>query len=163
MLDDYRHALAGQPPETPAHITLVPPTDVDGEQLASVVAHLEGVARASAPFEVRIRGTATFRPVSPVVFIGVVAGIAGCEALAERARSGPLRSTPSFPYHPHVTIAHGLTDELLDRAFDEQAGFDAGWTVRSFTLYERSATAGWTPARELALGSRHRAAGRWLR
>lgn len=152
MLDDYRRALSGQPPQTPAHITLVPPTEVDDESMAGVVAHVERIARASSPFGVRIRGTGTFRPVSPVVFVGVVAGISGCEALAARARSGPLHSAPSFPYHPHVTIAHGLPDELLDRAFDEQAGFDAAWTAAGFTLYAHTAAAGWTAVRELSLG-----------
>lgn len=152
MLDDYRHALSGHPPETPAHITLVPPTEVDDRRMADVISHLERAAQDSSPFVVRIRGTATFRPVSPVVFVSVVAGIAGCESLAARARSGPLHSMPSFPYHPHVTIAHGLSNELLDRAFDEQAEFDAAWTVASFTLYERTAASGWTPTRELVLG-----------
>jgi 2'-5' RNA ligase len=138
--------------QTPAHITLAPPTEVDDMSMGEVLAHLTHVAANSSPFYVRIRGTGTFRPVSPVVFVGVVAGIGGCERLASAVRSGPLRTTPSFPYHPHVTIAHGLDDETLDRAFDEQAGFDAAWIVTSFTLYEHAATDGWTPTRELSLG-----------
>lgn len=144
--------MSGGRPETPAHITLAPPTEIDDADLPDVVAHLEHVARHSSPFDVRIRGTGTFRPVSPVVFVGVVAGIGGCEELAGRVRSGPLRSRPSFPYHPHVTIAHGLSDDLLDRAFEEQAGFDAGWPVESFTMYERTPASTWTPSRELTLG-----------
>jgi 2'-5' RNA ligase len=134
--------LSGGRPQTPAHITLAPPTEIDDADLPDVVAHLD----------VRVRGTGTFRPVSPVVFVGVVAGIGGCEELAGRVRSGPLRSRPSFPYHPHVTIAHGLSDDLLDRAFEEQAGFDASWPVESFTLYERTPASTWTPSRELTLG-----------
>lgn len=152
MLDDYRRSLGGQLVQTPAHITLAPPTLVDDSAMPQVVTHLEEVAAGSAPFDVRIRGTGTFRPVSPVVFVGVVAGISGCERLASDVRSGPLRTTPSFLYHPHVTIAHGLDDETLDRAFDEQAGFDAAWTARSFTLYEHTAADGWTPTHELPLG-----------
>lgn len=151
-MDGYRAALSGDRPETPAHITLAPPTEVDDAALPDVVEHLEEVAQHSSPFGVRIRGTGTFRPVSPVVFVGVVAGIAGCEALAKRVRSGPLHAEPSFPYHPHVTIAHGLADDLLDRAFEEQAGFDATWPVTSFTLYEHTSDSGWTPSRELTLG-----------
>lgn len=152
LLDDYRQALSGQPPQTPAHITLVPPTDVDDARLDAVDAHLDGVARTSSPFDVRISGTATFRPVSPVVFIEVVAGAERCAALAATLRAGPLCSTPAFTYHPHVTIAHGLRGELLDRAADDQAGFSAAWTVHSFALYRQSAPAEWRPVRELALG-----------
>jgi len=151
QLDQYRHALSGQPPETPAHITLVPPTQVEPTDMPDVLDHLERAAAMSAPFAVRLRGTATFRPVSPVVFVAVVAGISGCERLSARLRAGPLHSTPSFPYHPHVTIAHGLAEELLDRAFDALAGFDASWTVSSFTLYERSVGSGWAAVRDLAL------------
>ena len=130
----------------------MPPIDVPSGPTAAVVEHLSTVAAASEPFELRLRGTGTFRPTSPVVFVCVVAGISGCERLAANARSGPLRSTPRFPYHPHVTIAHGLSDAALDTAFDEQASFDAFWRVSSFTLYE-SSPGGWHAVRSFALGS----------
>lgn len=130
----------------------MPPTEVPADAIPDVVDHLSAVAAATAPFEVRLRGTGTFRPTSSVVFVCVVAGISGCEMLAGNARSGPLRSTPRFPYHPHVTIAHGLSDAALDTAFDEQASFDASWWVRSFTLYE-SGPGGWCAVRSFALGS----------
>lgn len=150
-LDDYRASLSGSPDSTPAHITLVPPTEVDDALRPSVVSHLERVAAGVAPFDVRLRGTGTFRPVSPVVFVGVVAGIGGCEVLAERARSGPLHTPRTFPYHPHVTVAHGLCDADLDRAFDEQASFDAAWTVTGFVLYEHRPDSGWHAVHEFRL------------
>ena len=150
-LDRYRRELAGRDPETPAHITLVPPTQVADASVPAVHGHLERAAALTGPFGVRLRGTATFRPVSPVVFVAVVAGISDCERLAATLRAGPLQSPASFPYHPHVTIAHGLSEEKLDRAFEERAGFDASWTASTFTLYVHSARAGWVPARELAL------------
>jgi 2'-5' RNA ligase len=150
-LDGYRTALSGAVLETPAHITLVPPTDVPADTVPAVVEHLSAVAGACAPFAVRLRGTGTFRPTSPVVFVCVVAGISGCEELARQARSGPLHSTPRFPYHPHVTIAHGLSDAALDKAFDEQASFDAHWWVDGITLYENGSD-GWGAVRRFPLG-----------
>jgi 2'-5' RNA ligase len=152
MLDAYGTALSGCAPPTPAHITLVPPTVIDTREWPAVQAHLEAVAAMTSPFDVRIRGTATFRPVSPVVFISVVAGISSAEVLAGRLRAGPLRTPQRFPYHPHVTIAQDLDDGALDRAFDEQAGFDAAWSVTSFSLYENVNQA-WQARRELHLGS----------
>lgn len=152
LLDDVRRSLGGRPAETPAHITLVAPTAVADSARADVDAHLDSAAAATAPFEVRLRGTGTFRPVSPVVFIGVVAGISSCEVLATRLRAGPLRTEPSFPYHPHVTIAHGASDEVLDRAFEEYADIDATWRVTGFTVYERFGTAQWRAVREIPLG-----------
>src|SRR5262245_22242681 len=91
----------------PTHITLVPPTEV-GDDLPDVEKHLATIASDHQPFRLRLRGTATFRPVSPVVFIVVTEGISACEMLAASARSGPLAQDLTFPYHPHVTVAHHL-------------------------------------------------------
>ena len=138
-------------PPTPAHITLVPPTQIETDEWPAAVEHMASAAAMTAPFDVHIRGTGTFRPVSAVVFIGVVAGISSCEVLAGRLRAGPLHTRQRFPYHPHVTIAHDLPDGQLDRAFDEQARFDTTWAVSSFSLYE-STHQGWQARREFHLG-----------
>ena len=70
--------------------------------------------------------------------------------LAAGLRSGPLWSRATFPYHPHVTIAHDLPDDELDRAFDEQAGFEATFQVAAVTQYELRSP-GWQAVRELVL------------
>ena len=128
----------------PAHITLLPPTRLSDDVLADVEAHLSGAAADVAPFPVLLRGTGTFRPVSPVVFVALASGIAGCEALEERVRSGPLARELEFPYHPHVTVAHDLPDPVLDEAFASLAGFEATFTVADFVLYVH-ADGTWTP------------------
>lgn len=151
MLDAYRADIGGRPAETPAHITLVPPTAVDPHDWDEVIAHLDGAAQAQPPFEVLLRGTGTFQPVAPVVFIGVVAGISDCERLAAALRSGPLHSRARYPYHPHVTIAHDLPDTGLSRAFADQAGFELGFRVGSFTLFVQQPV-GWRAVREFRLG-----------
>ena len=75
-----------------------------------------------SPYRIHLRGTGTFRPVSPVVFVSLVEGISQTERLAHGCRRGPLALDLTHPYHPHVTVAHLLDDEGLDRAFDEMAG-----------------------------------------
>ena len=152
QLQDYRVAL-GDPAAAgiPTHITLLPPHDVDDELLAGIEDHLRAVAAGAAPFTVHLRGTGTFRPVSPVVFVNVVQGIAGCEQLADAVRRGPLAVDAQYPYHPHVTVAHGLEDRLLDRAFDELAGFEGRFEVDVVTLYVHRDSAGWTPHERLPL------------
>jgi 2'-5' RNA ligase len=150
-LDGYRAELAGQAPETPAHITLVPPTDVATASLPSVTEHLARVAGASTPFDVVVRGTGTFRPLTPVVYLDVVAGADDCGRLAARTGSGPLTSTPRFPYHPHVTLAHHLADGDLDVAMADWADFEAGWQVAAFRLYQYLAPQ-WSPLRSYSLG-----------
>lgn len=136
----------------PTHVTLLPPIDVEDDLVPGIEAHLADVAASSAPYLLRLRGTGTFRPVSPVVFVNVVQGIWGCELLTQRVRQGPLAVESQFPYHPHVTVAHHLGEELLDRAFDELAGFDCAFTVDRFSLYEHRGAEGWVPTRDFLLG-----------
>jgi 2'-5' RNA ligase len=120
----------------PTHVTLLPPTVVDVAEAADVDEHLRKVAEAARPFRIHLRGTATFRPVSPVVFIPLVQGIGECEALEQSVRSGPLARDLQFYYHPHVTVAHHLSDHALDRASQELADFECRFTVEGFHLYE---------------------------
>ncbi|MEU7566057.1 2'-5' RNA ligase family protein [Streptomyces fradiae] len=129
----------------PTHVTLLPPTEVDAGRLPEVRSHLAAVAAAGRAFPMRLSGTGTFRPLSPVVYVRVVEGGEECARLQQHVRdaSGPLVRELQFPYHPHVTVAHGIAEEAMDRAFEELAGFEAAWTVSSFALYEQGADAVW--------------------
>lgn len=153
-LQAYRVAL-GDPAAAgiPAHITLLPPVDVDDIALADVVKHLREAAADVPPFEVLLRGTDCFRPVSPVVFVAVAAGGAGCEELAAALRRGPLSIVPQFPYHPHVTVAHDLPDDLLDQASADLASFSCRFWVTEVAVHVREA-GGWTPHETLRLAGR---------
>ncbi|MFI5099831.1 MAG: 2'-5' RNA ligase family protein [Actinomycetes bacterium] len=126
-------------PETrtvPTHITLLPPTTVDHVLLPEIHQHLAAAAAKTDPFRIRLRGSGTFRPVSPVVFVAVAEGIAPCEMLETRVRAGVLWRPVLFPYHPHVTVAHDLAPPALDAALEELAGYAADFTVDHFVLYE---------------------------
>jgi 2'-5' RNA ligase len=135
----------------PSHITLMPPTDIPVDELAMIEKHLEEVAAAAEPFHVRLRGTGTFRPVSPVVFVALAEGISGCEMLSKAIRTGPLPGELTYPYHPHVTVAHHLADEVLDRAFAGLSGYAADFDVTGFSLYEHGADQVWRPWRSFAV------------
>lgn len=153
QLQDYRIQLGDEAARLiPTHITLVPPHEVAEEELEAVNEHLAAVAARTEPFRVHLRGTGTFRPRSPVVFIGVVEGISACERLAMDLRQGPLAVLVEFPYHPHVTVAHHLSEDAMDRAFDELGSFDATFCVQEFWLYVHTEDTGWQPVRAHALG-----------
>ncbi|HEU5156382.1 MAG TPA: 2'-5' RNA ligase family protein [Streptosporangiaceae bacterium] len=137
----------------PTHITLLPPTPVADDALAEIEAHLRRVAEAALPYTVRLRGTATFRPVSPVVFVALADGIGACEEVERRVRSGPLARALAFPYHPHVTVAHDLPAEVLDRAFKELADYDASFQVSGFSLYEHGRDGVWRPQLAFPFGT----------
>jgi 2'-5' RNA ligase len=156
-LQDYRTAVGDTTAAMiPTHITLVPPTEVAADQLQAVERHLEESAARVPGFAVHLRGTGTFRPISPVVFVTLVRGISQCEQLADAVRQGPLDVELAHPYHPHVTIAHHLEDDLLDRAFEELASFECEFDVSEFHLYVHDETIGWQPTREFALAAPER-------
>ncbi|HEX6871888.1 MAG TPA: 2'-5' RNA ligase family protein [Micromonosporaceae bacterium] len=151
---DAHRAAAGDPmaPFIPAHLTLLGPTEVDPDPQVSakLIEHLAAVAGAHRPFQLHLRGTGTFRPVTQVVFVAVAAGISECERLAADVRSGPLERELRFPYHPHVTVAHDVPAQALDTVFDGLAGFEAQFVVDSFTLYEHR-DGRWHPLRRFPL------------
>lgn len=152
-LQDYRTSIGDTTAtQIPTHITLIPPAEVDDADLDSVTSHLADAASAVEPFDIHLRGTGTFRPVSPVVFVTLAEGISACELLADAVRQGPLAVDLDFPYHPHVTIAHHLDDPTLDRAFDELAGFECRFSVDAFSLYVHDEQAGWQPTHDYGLG-----------
>ena len=137
---------------TPAHITLLGPTEVVTADRPDLEAHLSAAARDVQPFVVVLRGTGTFRPLSDVVFVQVARGISGCEQLELDIRKGAWGGELAFPYHPHVTVAHDVDEAQLDRAFDELAGYVATFEVVSFHLYVQDRGGAWTPVREFPLG-----------
>ena len=103
--DPLAHAIV-------AHITLVPPTPVaDEEHLAAILDHLRDRAADLEPFDMVLAGAGTFRPVSQVVFVPIEQGESEVRAAEEMIRSGPLDRSLSFPYHPHVTVAHDVLAE----------------------------------------------------
>ncbi|GAA1906466.1 2'-5' RNA ligase family protein [Streptomyces sodiiphilus] len=141
----------------PTHVTLLPPTVVRVADRPVIEDHLAAIAAAGRAFPMRLSGTGTFRPLSPVVFVQVVEGGSACGWLQERVRepSGPLARELQFPYHPHVTVAHGIDEAAMDTAQTELADYEAAWTVRGFSLYEQGADSVWRRRREFRFATVH--------
>jgi 2'-5' RNA ligase len=153
VLQQYRASFGDPAADAiPTHLTLVPPTQVSAPQ-SELAAHLCGVASRHAPFWLRLRGTATFRPISPVVFVAVSEGISSCEMLAEAVRHGALEQEPAYPYHPHVTVAHHLDEAALDDAYETLRDFEASFEVTEFQLYIHGDDGVWRPVRTFDLGT----------
>lgn len=152
LLVDWR-AKVGDPQAAvvPPHVTLLPPTEVPVSRRPAIAAHLAAVAREHPPFDMHLSGTGTFQPVSDVVFAAVARGIGNCELLADAVRAGPLERSLSFPYHPHVTVAHDVPADMLDLAFSGLADLSAAFRVDSFTEFEQTPGGAWIVAREYPL------------
>jgi 2'-5' RNA ligase len=135
----------------PPHVTLLPPTEVPVGDRVAISAHLARVAAAHAPFDMHLSGTGTFRPVSEVVFVAVARGMAECASIASDVRTGPLSRPLSFPYHPHVTVAHDVPADMLDMASTGLSDLRAEFRVDSFTEFEQLPGGAWAVAREYPL------------
>lgn len=153
-LREYRASFGDpQADAVPTHVTLLPPTEVERSQLVEIEQHLAQVASRHRSFCIHLRGTATFRPVSPVVFVVVTEGISACELLASDIRQGHLERDLTFPYHPHVTVAHHLDDSALDKAFETLADYDCTFDAMAFHLYVHGEDEVWRPYRAFELSA----------
>ncbi|MEV0897972.1 2'-5' RNA ligase family protein [Actinoplanes sp. NPDC049802] len=151
-----RRAEAGDPQAawTPAHVTLLGPTEVADDALPAIEKHLEEIASAQPAFTIHLRGTGTFRPVTDVVFVALAQGISECELLAAAiTKSEDVRRDTRFPYHPHVTVAQDVPAVALDAVFEDLADFSARFEVASFTLFSHGGEGPWRPRRDFPLGS----------
>ncbi len=143
----------------PTHVTLLPPTEVPADALPAVERHLAAAAAEHRAFRMLLHGSGTFRPVSPVVFLRVEEGARECRAVEATVRSGLLARELNFPYHPHVTVAHNVPEEALDRAHEELRGYRAEFTVPGFSLYRFGSDEVWRPLRGFPFGPASPAAG----
>jgi len=158
QLDGHRTS-SGDPMAAliPAHLTLLGPTEVDGSagMTAKIESHLAATAGRHRPFQLHLRGTGTFRPVTQVVFVAVAAGIGECEelhdAVLEALGALPVEPATRFPYHPHVTVGQNVDPAALDAVYDDLAGFEAAFQVAGFTLFEHDDGGRWKPLREYSL------------
>jgi 2'-5' RNA ligase len=144
--DPLAHAIV-------AHITLVPPMQVDDEQhLAAVIDHLAAAAAQLHGFPLVLAGAGTFRPVSPVVFVPIAEGEQHVCAVEAVVRRGPLGRELQFPYHPHVTVAHDLAEEWLDEAEEAMAPYRAAYQVDSLGLFVQGSDGVWRQRVEFPFG-----------
>ncbi len=130
----------------PTHVTLLPPTKIDMWAMPEVEDHLQKIADDEQVFPMKLGSTGTFQPVSPVVFVQLLAGGEECARIEGKVRSGPLHRPVDFPYHPHVTIAHDLPADVLREARLALADYAASFHVDGFSLY-RHVDGVWRPAR----------------
>lgn len=147
-----RRASFGDPMAVlvPPHITLItttPATDWQG-----TIDHVRRVAKEQRCFTVTLRSSGSFRPLSPVVFLKLDQGFEECVELHEKLQTGPLERDLEFPFHPHVTVAHDVSDAGMDAAVEELDSFEASFPVRSMGLYEHQRSGLWKLREELNFG-----------
>ena len=123
------------------------------EALPEIEEHLRRVAATVRPFDIRLRGSATFLPVSPVVFVPLVAGIAECERLEVAVRSGPLQRTSGSRTTRMSRSPTTCPTAALERAYVELAPYDASFRVWGLTVFEQGPDQHWRPQRDVTFGA----------
>lgn len=134
------------------HITLRPPQLLPAARRLEARDHLQRVAAGTDPFRLELCGSGSFRPRSPVVYVRVGGDLAPLQRLQQRTCRGPLAEELAYPFHPHVTVAHGVPEPDLDRAAEALADYRATVVVDAFAFYVRTADGTWRRSRRIALG-----------
>ena len=151
QLTAVRRASGDPYAEVPPHLTLL--TGIPVSDWNAVVEHVAAVASRAEPFTVRFSGTDTFRPLTPVVFARVEAGGRDCSELYAALQDGPLSAPSAFPFVPHVTLAQGVPNDVLDAVQLANAGQE--WTLRAdqISLYGDLGDENWTLRATFPLGA----------
>jgi len=142
----------------PPHITIIGPTAVDRVEIPALIVQLDNICDQTPAFDLRLDGTDTFRPLSPVVYLKVTDGFDDCVALQAALQRGPLVSPARFEYHPHVTLAHDVPPEQLDIAQHEFENLSARFHVDALWLYRNDPDGVWRKDFKFALRGKKKAA-----
>ena len=131
-------------------MTLLPPTVIPGTDLDAFIDHLSSVADSHPAFTMRLAGTGSFRPVSPVVFVQVSEGISSCERPSGPSGQDPWNAV-SVRLPPARHDRPPCRDEALDATARSTADFVAEFPVVGFDLFEQGNDDVWRPLRTFSL------------
>ncbi len=99
----------------PAHITVLPPRGLSGQE-TDAFAQLEQMCQDVSPFEVTLGDVENFMPITPTVFIRVAFAAYRLRELHDRLNTGSLQCNEQWPYMPHLTIVKVDTMEAARNA-----------------------------------------------
>jgi 2'-5' RNA ligase len=155
FLDETRRELEPHSLAPRAHVTLLPPRSLDADPDVAR-SHLEGALGDVPAIEI-ILGTIQIFPVTNVVYVAIDGGFRQLKMLHERLNSGPLSFAEPFHYHPHVTLAQGLTAEQAEavrreaaRRWEKFPGL-RNFSTEAFSFVQADSAKRWTDLEEYAL------------
>ena len=134
------------------HLTLVPPQTVAERDLDRAAALVERAAAGAVPFVVELAGAATFLPDSPVAYLAVREGGPALHDLEVALQESPL-DRRTRPFHPHVTVLQDRSDDRIEAAAAELAGFRAAFPVHELALMGEEPDKVWRPLATATVGA----------
>jgi 2'-5' RNA ligase/GNAT superfamily N-acetyltransferase len=154
-VDALRRAVGdGTYGRVPAHVTLVPPVNVNRDHLGEALAALRAAAAATRPFTVQLGPPTTFLPVNPVLYLPLVGdGRGAVFALRERVFREPLARPLTWPFVPHVTVADEAHPERITAAEAALCDYSADVTFDRLHLLEEGPSRVWAPVADFSFAS----------
>jgi 2'-5' RNA ligase len=164
FLDQLRRELEPATLAPRAHVTVLPPRALtNGVTTGNALEHIQSAAQAIPPFMIRTAHVEVF-PITNVVYIGLDAGGDELRRMHVELNGGPVAAVENFKFHPHVTLAQGLTPEQAmeiaahaQRRWSSFAGARA-FSAEVFTLVQNTVDNRWIDLADIVL--RHFAASR---
>jgi 2'-5' RNA ligase len=104
FVENLRRELHPDLPQMAAHLTLLPPRLLAGNEAAALQT-LERVCGQAEPFDVDLGDVETFVPTTPTVYIRLTGGAARMRELHDQLNTEALAFREEWPYIPHMTIA----------------------------------------------------------
>ena len=159
FVESLRRELHPELPHLAAHVTLLPPRYLIGDE-PSAVESLEERCKDVEPFEVSLGEVETFIPVTPTVFIRVAHAAYRMRELHDLLNVNGLACNEEWPYMPHLTIVKMGAEDQAQHAYrvarTRWAEFDGGRCieVRDLTFVREEAPYHWVDLAGVPLGHR---------
>ena len=103
FVEDLRRELHPDTAHMAAHVTILPPRQLQGSE-AAALSFLEEACGRIEPFDVELGDVETFLPATPTVFIQVKRAAYRLRELHDQLSSKSLCCDEDWPYMPHLTI-----------------------------------------------------------
>jgi len=116
FLNHLREELEVAGPAPRAHVTLLPPRPI-ACPTCDAVRQLGGQLATLEPFELSLAEPTLFAATN-VVYISIDSGLEHLERIHNVLNEATLCYNEPFPYHPHVTLAQGLSPSAAPRALE---------------------------------------------
>lgn len=123
--------------DLPAHLTLVPPIDLDGDRSMLLPAVLRSVARSVESFTLHLGPATTFAPRTMTLHLEVTGDLERLGALRDALRVAPLDRPDEHEFVPHVTLLQRARPEQVQAGTTLLAEPVGEWRVDSLHLLER--------------------------
>lgn len=154
-IDAMRRAVGdGTYGRVPAHLTLVPPVNVNEADMGDALRVLRDAAATTAPFSVHIGPPTTFLPANPVLYLPLVGpGRAMVFTVRERVFKPPLARSLTWPFVPHVTIADEAQPERITAAELALSDYGAEVAFDRLHLLQEGPGRVWAPVADAPFGA----------